>query len=248
MLKKGGTPKKNEIIFTAPTGEEISNRRLLDQYLKSHPGGPPISEFDWGTGETPRRSARISERAKATPLPDIESPKKRRRSLSTKKENKVPEETKQVNVEDAEKTEKETPKAEDGNVEEAPEGGAGEIGEETKVENNEEKTEENGKLKEEDITEKVKQPQIEDEKVDDGICNKNKPHKTNEDEEKEENNESNQPEHEPEPKTKAELEIKDKVVPNGNEEQKESSGTDEVNKKLGGEAVENGNYGEEVKA
>ncbi|KAI8021845.1 Methyl-CpG-binding domain-containing protein 10 [Camellia lanceoleosa] len=65
--KKAGTPKKNEIIFTAPTGEEIINRKQLEQYLKSHPGNPAISEFDWGTGETPRRSARISEKAKTAP-------------------------------------------------------------------------------------------------------------------------------------------------------------------------------------
>ncbi|KAI8024766.1 Methyl-CpG-binding domain-containing protein 10 [Camellia lanceoleosa] len=54
MPKKAGTPKNNEIIFTAPTGEEIINRKQLEQYLKSHPGNPAISEFDWGTSETPR--------------------------------------------------------------------------------------------------------------------------------------------------------------------------------------------------
>lgn len=90
--KKSGTPKKNEIIFTAPSGEEITGRRQLEQYLKAHPGGPAASEFDWGTGETPRRSARISEKAKAAPTPETESPKKRSRKLSApKKENKEPE-------------------------------------------------------------------------------------------------------------------------------------------------------------
>ncbi|XP_059645918.1 methyl-CpG-binding domain-containing protein 11-like [Cornus florida] len=89
MPKKGGTPKKNEIIFTAPTGEEITNRRQLEQYLKSHPGSPAISEFDWGTGETPRRSARISQKAKATTPPENEPPKKRSRTFSgSKKDNK----------------------------------------------------------------------------------------------------------------------------------------------------------------
>ncbi|XP_021298101.1 methyl-CpG-binding domain-containing protein 11 [Herrania umbratica] len=87
--KKVGSPRKTEIMFIAPTGEEINNRKQLEQYLKSHPGNPPITEFDWGTGETPRRSARISEKAKATPTPEKEPPKKRgRRSLSAKKENK----------------------------------------------------------------------------------------------------------------------------------------------------------------
>ncbi|XP_010250141.1 PREDICTED: methyl-CpG-binding domain-containing protein 11-like [Nelumbo nucifera] len=85
--KKGGTPKKNEIIFIAPTGEEINNKRQLEQYLKSHPGGPAVSEFDWGTGETPRRSARISEKAKAAPPPEPEPPKKRSRKSSGSKKD-----------------------------------------------------------------------------------------------------------------------------------------------------------------
>lgn len=88
MPKKGGTPKKSEIVFIAPTGEEMNNKRQLEQYLKSHPGNPPISDFDWGTGETPRRSARISEKAKATPPPEDEPKKKRsRKSTGSKKGN-----------------------------------------------------------------------------------------------------------------------------------------------------------------
>ncbi|XP_044495030.1 methyl-CpG-binding domain-containing protein 11-like [Mangifera indica] len=115
LPKKGGTPRKSEIMFIAPTGEEIINRKQLEQYLKSHPGSPKISEFDWGTGETPRRSARISEKAKATPTPEKEPPKKRgRKSLSgSKKDNKeaeaTPEKTegeKDVEMQDAEVTEK----------------------------------------------------------------------------------------------------------------------------------------------
>ncbi|KAJ8643151.1 hypothetical protein MRB53_004899 [Persea americana] len=81
--KNAGTPKKSEIVFIAPTGEEMNNRKQLEQYLKSHPGNPPISEFDWGTGETPRRSARISEKAKATPPPESVEPKKKRSRKST---------------------------------------------------------------------------------------------------------------------------------------------------------------------
>lgn len=114
MPKKSGTPKKNEILFTAPTGEEISSRRQLEQYLKAHPGGPAASEFDWGTGETPRRSARISEKAKATLPPESEPRKKRSRKSSTsKKENQEietapegAEETKKIHMQEAEKTEK----------------------------------------------------------------------------------------------------------------------------------------------
>lgn len=118
MPKKGLTPKKNEIIFTSPTGEEINSKRHLEQYLKGHPGGPTVSEFDWGTGETPRRSARISEKAKATPPKELEPAKKRsRKSSASKKENKETEtipdetETKEVHMEEAEKTE-DNPEAE----------------------------------------------------------------------------------------------------------------------------------------
>uniref|UniRef100_A0A6N2M8X0 Uncharacterized protein n=1 Tax=Salix viminalis TaxID=40686 RepID=A0A6N2M8X0_SALVM len=53
-------------------------------YLKSHPGNPAVSEFDWGTGENPRRSARFSEKAKASP-PGKESPRKRSRKSSGSK-------------------------------------------------------------------------------------------------------------------------------------------------------------------
>ncbi|KAL9223977.1 hypothetical protein vseg_000056 [Gypsophila vaccaria] len=112
--KRGGTPKKNEIVFTAPTGEEIHNQRQLQQYLKSHPGGPPASEFDWGTGESPRRSARISEKTK--PSPESEPPKKKgRRSSLAKKDIKdgegSAEETKKddVQMEDAENAVDEKP-------------------------------------------------------------------------------------------------------------------------------------------
>ncbi|KAJ8431844.1 hypothetical protein Cgig2_023488 [Carnegiea gigantea] len=109
--KKGGTPRKSEIVFTAPTGEEIHNQRQLQQYLKSHPGGPPASEFDWGTGETPRRSARISEKAKAAPpTPESEPSKKRsRRSSASRKDRKDTEETKveDAKMEDAQKTDDE---------------------------------------------------------------------------------------------------------------------------------------------
>ncbi|XVE71464.1 hypothetical protein DITRI_Ditri10aG0152800 [Diplodiscus trichospermus] len=114
MPKKGGTPKKNEIIFIAPTGEEINNKRQLELYLKANPGGPAVLEFDWGTGETPRRSARISEKVKAMPAPESEPPKKRgRKPSASKKDNKdsvtAPEgtESKDVQMEEAEKSEKE---------------------------------------------------------------------------------------------------------------------------------------------
>ncbi|CAI9100810.1 OLC1v1037988C1 [Oldenlandia corymbosa var. corymbosa] len=122
ILQKGGTPKKNEIIFTAPTGDEITTRKQLDLYLKSHPGGPRISEFDWGTGETPRRSTRISERVKAAPPPESESPKKKPRKSSGSKKKETSEGTEiakdvQMEEENSEKektlaeTETDVPKA-----------------------------------------------------------------------------------------------------------------------------------------
>ncbi|KAF9614979.1 hypothetical protein IFM89_021409 [Coptis chinensis] len=97
--KQGGTPKKNEIIFIAPTGEEFNNRKQLEQFLKSHPGSIPISEFDWGTGETPRRSARISEKVKATPPSESEPPKKRSRKSSGSKKGSQETDTAQKETE-----------------------------------------------------------------------------------------------------------------------------------------------------
>lgn len=111
--KKGGTPKKNEIIFTAPTGEEINNRKQLEQYLKSNPGGPAISEFDWGTGETPRRSTRISEKAKVAPPPESEPQKKRtKRSPASKKGDKEKEATLEKTIESKDEHMKESDKME----------------------------------------------------------------------------------------------------------------------------------------
>lgn len=53
-----------------------------------HSDAPAISEFDWSTGEAPRRSVRISEKVKATP-PKEEPPKKRsRKSSGSKKDYK----------------------------------------------------------------------------------------------------------------------------------------------------------------
>ncbi|KAG6502136.1 methyl-CpG-binding domain-containing protein 11-like [Zingiber officinale] len=88
ILNEDASPRKNEIVFISPTGEEIKNKRQLQQYLKSHPGGPSSSEFDWGTGDTPRRSARIRERVKTIDSSEDEKPKKRERKSSSKKATK----------------------------------------------------------------------------------------------------------------------------------------------------------------
>lgn len=100
-MRSGG-----KVVFIAPTGEEITSKRQLSQYLKSHPGNPAPSKFDWSTGDTPRRSARISEKIKARPsTPETEMPKKRRRvekkSLAALNEEDV-KEVETPNVESAE--------------------------------------------------------------------------------------------------------------------------------------------------
>ncbi|PHT47562.1 Methyl-CpG-binding domain-containing protein 11 [Capsicum baccatum] len=86
MPKESVRAKKNEIVFVAPTGEEIRNRRQLEKYLKTHDGSPGTSEFDWTTGEAPRRSARISEKVKAMPPVAVLEPTMKRRRTATKKD------------------------------------------------------------------------------------------------------------------------------------------------------------------
>ncbi|KAK9060717.1 hypothetical protein SSX86_021423 [Deinandra increscens subsp. villosa] len=109
LLKQGGTPKKKETVFTAPTGEEITNKKQLEQYLKSHPGGPKISEFDWGSGETPRRSSRISEKSKSTPPPaEAEPVKKRSRKSTSGKKAKKEDVEMQESEKDEEKAKEES--------------------------------------------------------------------------------------------------------------------------------------------
>lgn len=116
LPKKAGTPKKNEIVFTSPTGEEITNRRQLDKYLKAHPGGPKASDFDWGTGETPRRSSRISEKVKESPPLAEPVPKRAKKSSSASKKDKKDknapqseEETADVEMQEAEEKKEEAP-------------------------------------------------------------------------------------------------------------------------------------------
>ncbi|PKU83492.1 methyl-CpG-binding domain-containing protein 11 [Dendrobium catenatum] len=109
--KKSVRSKENEIVFIAPTGEEIINRKQLEQYLKSHSGAPALHEFDWSTSvETPRRSARISEKAKAVSPPEPQPKKKRSRRSSSGPTKNNP------NIEAAPE---ETPENKDGALEEA---------------------------------------------------------------------------------------------------------------------------------
>ncbi|BFI07618.1 hypothetical protein MPTK1_2g13780 [Marchantia polymorpha subsp. ruderalis] len=92
MPKKAGTPKRKDVIYIAPDGEEIKNKKQLDKYLKVHPGGPSSADFDWSTGETPRRSARLSSKGRlSSDSTDTEPVTKRsRRSLEDTKEVRSP--------------------------------------------------------------------------------------------------------------------------------------------------------------
>ncbi|KAG6554439.1 hypothetical protein Mapa_004356 [Marchantia paleacea] len=92
MPKKAGTPKRKDVIYIAPDGEEIKNKKQLDKYLKVHPGGPSSADFDWSTGETPRRSARLSSKGRlSSDSTDTEPVTKRsRRSLEETKEVRSP--------------------------------------------------------------------------------------------------------------------------------------------------------------
>ncbi|PKA49061.1 Methyl-CpG-binding domain-containing protein 11 [Apostasia shenzhenica] len=88
--KKNGT-RKSKVVFIAPTGDEIINRKQLQQYLKSHLSQLPLHEFDWSTsGDAPRRSARIREKIKAVASPEPQPKEKqaRRSSTAPKSDNK----------------------------------------------------------------------------------------------------------------------------------------------------------------
>ncbi|XP_004251394.1 methyl-CpG-binding domain-containing protein 11-like [Solanum lycopersicum] len=86
---KSSTPRRYAIVFVSPDGDEIKNKKQLDKYLKSHPGGPPASEFNWGTGDTPRRSSRLGGKSEAMETPESDTPStKRQRKSSSKKEAK----------------------------------------------------------------------------------------------------------------------------------------------------------------
>jgi len=49
--KKDGTPKKYEVVFIAPIGDEFKTKKAIKRYLKKNPGGSSISEFDWSMGK-----------------------------------------------------------------------------------------------------------------------------------------------------------------------------------------------------
>ncbi|XP_050238558.1 methyl-CpG-binding domain-containing protein 10-like isoform X2 [Mercurialis annua] len=105
--KKSGTPRKSKIVFTAPEGEEITSKRQLEQYLKKHPGGPAASEFNWGSTDTPRRSARLSGgKEKEAPAPKSEPAKKRGRKSSAYEEENEETETAPEAAEETTETDK----------------------------------------------------------------------------------------------------------------------------------------------
>lgn len=59
-MGKGLTPTKTDVVYIAPDGEEIKSKAALQRYLKAHKDGTAISEFNWSSGETPRRSGRLT--------------------------------------------------------------------------------------------------------------------------------------------------------------------------------------------
>ncbi|KAK8930598.1 Methyl-CpG-binding domain-containing protein 10 [Platanthera zijinensis] len=106
--KNSATPKRNDVLFISPTGEEIRNRKHLAQFLRSHPGGPSPSEFDWRCGDAPRRSARINEKKKVAETPEEGIKSHKRKSNSNNRGTKH-----QKNGGDTEKEEKdEVPESE----------------------------------------------------------------------------------------------------------------------------------------
>eukprot|EP00249_Psilotum_nudum_P027751 c35821_g1_i1 orf=251-1291(+) len=72
---KGNTPKKSDVVYVAPDGEEIKSKTQLQRYLKIHPGGPAVSEFNWSSGETPRRSARFTSKLATGGIEAVATPK-----------------------------------------------------------------------------------------------------------------------------------------------------------------------------
>lgn len=138
--------------------------------MKSHPGDVAISDFDWSTGEAPRRSARISEKVKAAP-PQEEPPRKRARKSpgSKKKEQNEAEKSdgvKETEIKDAEMSEKEHPEIEkekESSKDEEPK-----KEDETKEKENENSKDEEPKIddetkEKENETSKDEEPKIEDE-------------------------------------------------------------------------------------
>lgn len=100
--KSGGTPRRGAVYFIAPDGEEIKSKRSLEGYLKSHPGCPSVTEFDWSTGETPRRSSRLSTKTHLD-FPESGSGRKRvRRKVAM--EDESPRDEERVGLEGAPST------------------------------------------------------------------------------------------------------------------------------------------------
>ncbi|KAK2997116.1 hypothetical protein RJ639_026379 [Escallonia herrerae] len=77
--KQGGIPRRYDFFFISPTGEEIKSRTQLDKYLKSHPGDPDESAFNWGT-ENLRRSARLNQTTQVMETPENGTPKKKQKT------------------------------------------------------------------------------------------------------------------------------------------------------------------------
>jgi hypothetical protein len=231
----------------------------LEQYLRAHAGGPAVSDFDWGTGETPRRSARISEKAKVTPVKESEPPKKRSRKSAASKESKETETTfegTEEAKEEAEKTEMNDMEVEEGKdvmkenqdenkgpcaetqTEAAPveEAGAGAgAGEEVKT---------SAKIDEEKVQEKDGQQQGEA-TTKQGSGEQEKTGAAIDDEKKDEAVDDKEKLNRTAPESEGE--IKGKEAENCTSEKPDHTGVDGIKEKVDAKAIENGSNAGEVK-
>ncbi|KAF3588845.1 hypothetical protein F2Q69_00031514 [Brassica cretica] len=97
--------KKTEIVFVSPTGEEFSNRKQLEQYLKSHPGSPAIAEFDWTTNkEPPKKRGRTKSSGSKKDTDEGEKPEGGVENSNVQEEDSEmthPKENENLNVKDS---------------------------------------------------------------------------------------------------------------------------------------------------
>jgi hypothetical protein len=62
VLRKGVKKQRRDVVYVAPDGTEVKNKKQLEKYLKKHPGGPLVSEFNWRSEMPTRLSRRLSNK------------------------------------------------------------------------------------------------------------------------------------------------------------------------------------------
>ncbi|KAJ6747295.1 METHYL-CPG-BINDING DOMAIN-CONTAINING PROTEIN 11-LIKE [Salix koriyanagi] len=111
--RKVGPLRKVRLFSLHQLGKKSRAKDSWNSTSKHTLVGTAVSEFDWGSGETPRRSARISEKAKVTPVKESGPPKKRIKKSSASKESEDTETT----LEGTEEAKEVAEKTEKGNME-----------------------------------------------------------------------------------------------------------------------------------